>query len=168
MKNINKHTARYQLSRFIQSEESFSLNLDFKDIALLSVIFDFMDSGEKEWCFADQIKLSKISRVPRSTIIERIKKLISLEIIRKERVGYKNYYYIGNSIKKYVQSLDLVSLASGRGKSSSGTLYNNKYKNNYNNVISSKNDQKRKDNDPKQAVKFWGEGHPDYDRLNKK
>jgi hypothetical protein len=124
-----KHTARYQLSRFLQSNESLKLPIDFKDVAILVTIFDFMDSGDKEECFADQLLISKISRVPRSTLIERIKKYQKLNLLKKVRVGYKNYYYIGETIKKYVQSLDLVSPTTGHSKSSSRTLYKNNYKN---------------------------------------
>jgi len=162
--NDIKHTARYQLSRFIQSEDSFKLDLDFKDIALLTTIFDFMDSGKEECCFVDQIKLAKISRVPRRTIIERLKKLIKFELLKKERKGYKNHYFIGDAIKKYVQSLHLVSATAAHSKCSSGTLYNNNYNNSYNNRHSANN---KKPNALKQTAKEWGPGHTSWETLHK-
>ena len=120
--NNNKHTARYQLSRFLQSDKSFELNLDAKDVSILMTIFDFMDSGDSESCFALLQKISKISRVPRRTAIDRIKKLESLKIIKSKRTNYKKIITIGELIKLDVQPLHFRGAATAHL-----SIYNNNY-----------------------------------------
>ena len=150
-----KNTARYQLSRFLQSQESFKLSLDGKDIAILMTIFDFMDSGDKECCHAKQSLICLISRVPRATLIERIKKLIKLNLISKIRKSYMNYYLIGSAIKIDVPQPDITSPVTRHEMSHNRTLYNNNYNNSYNNKASPKNEIKS-------LVPEWKDVKPDW------
>lgn len=131
--NNTPDTARYQLSIYIQSEQSQLLKLDAKDISILTVIYDFMDAGNNELCFAKQEKISKVSRVPLRTLVERINKLVELRLITKVRKQYLNHYGIGTVIKAHMQLLHVASATTALQICSDRTLYNNNYNNTYNN-----------------------------------
>lgn len=99
MSKFNEDTARYQLSKFLQSEYSAQLDIDSYDVAILTTVFDFMDSGNNEVCYAGIDKISRISRTERSTVIRRLKKLEKLSIIEKARGKYSVHIWIGNLVK---------------------------------------------------------------------
>jgi hypothetical protein len=147
-----KHTARYQLSRFLQSDESFNLPLDGKDVSILTTIFDFMDSGDEECCFAKLTLICKNSRVPRSTVIERIKKFIKFNLLIKVRKSYMNNYYIGSSIKIDVLQPDMGCPVAGLVMSGNGTLYNNIDKNSYKKAVATPEKPKNHKQEPSSKV----------------
>lgn len=132
MSNNIKHTCAYQVSFFLNSEYSQQFNLDYKDVAILRTIADFMDMSDDHVCFANQNKISKISRVPKRTLIDRMKKYIELKLINKIRKRYTNHYYLGELIISDVQQWHLRSAATAHLKCGSRTLYNINYKNKYN------------------------------------
>ncbi len=131
MTKNNKNTARYQLSIFLQSAKSFEFNLNGDDLAVLMTIFDFMDSGNKECCFADLETIAKISRVPYRTLARKISKLCKFNIIHKKRTRRQNNYFIGSSINHRVPNSQLQSATVAVTECQGGTpIYNNNYNNN--------------------------------------
>lgn len=155
-----KHTARYQLSRFLQSEESFLLPLDSTDIAILVTIFDFMDCGQFEVCFAKLNEISKISRTPCSTLRKRLKKFECLKMITSVRKKYNKDIYIGHKIKITDSSLGAISnqecslgesrVLTGSARVLTGSNIYNNINNNIDNKSSyyvAKNEEQKKDNE---------------------
>lgn len=163
MDNDNKHTARYQLSRFLQSEESFLLPLNAADISILIIICDFMDTGNQECCFASQATISKISRVPLRTLMRHLKKLIKIKLLKCERKKYNNNYLLGDKLKLDMPPWHISSATMADVKCHGGTLYNNNYKNTYNKDVAHKQTR----SELKQTAKEWGPGHPGWESIHK-
>ena len=104
MTNITRDTARYQLDRFLNSENSHEYDLNSCDIALLNAICYYIDLEKdgRNACCAKRITLANRSRMNRDTANIHVQKLKDQGLIICERRWKLTWITLDNNLIKTV------------------------------------------------------------------
>lgn len=97
MDNDNKHTAYYQLFRFIGDKKHHHYDLTPYDLTILFMLCRYWDMPSGK-CFAKQTVLAKECRMSERQFRDSSKKLHDLKIIERAVRGSLYHYYIGENL----------------------------------------------------------------------
>ena len=147
------------IDKFLRSPEAYAYKLNQSDRILLVMLASYM--GNKEECWPSYRSLLIDTGIPsHSTLVKSLKKLELLNILIIKRESNKNNLYTFDD--KFIQSaLRICSTAlhicSTRATDTSTNNINN-------NISNKKPFAAQRNQEPRQTVKFWESGNPDYDR----
>lgn len=92
-----RQKALFQLTSFINSEQSYELEIDPYDITILFIISRYLDMP-KEICCIRQIHLAKECRISERELRHRCAALVSKKLLFRYTKGKLYYYELGEAI----------------------------------------------------------------------